>query len=286
MADISSEIIDFLSCPECLTRLDETENDLKCSRCSTRYPVIGKAPRFYGLTLEAESKPLDKDIRNPETWTGWRQMNFEYIKRQMQDVKNPSKVLDIGAGPSHFADIFKEHKHFAVDFHPYNGIDVLTDLTKPLPVQSGYFDVVIMSNVLEHIPEPLSLLQEVHRILKTGGKLIMVTPFLIKVHQAPYDYQRYTEYMFRDFFEKIHFEKFSIEKIGNITDIYSIVHRSLTKYLLSETSGARMRHLLIKSLLFIEKIVFYMVLKSAGPETILKQDNMGYPQGYGCTAVK
>jgi SAM-dependent methyltransferase len=53
---------------------------------------------------------------------------------------------------------------------------VRADITKPLPLQSGQFDHVVMLAVLEHLVQPESVLREVHRILAPGGSLILTWP--------------------------------------------------------------------------------------------------------------
>ncbi len=51
-------------------------------------------------------------------------------------------------------------------------LGALPDLALP----GSTFDVLTMSHVIEHVPDPLALLQECHRLLKPGGRLIAVTP--------------------------------------------------------------------------------------------------------------
>jgi len=65
-----------------------------------------------------------------------------------------------------------------------------------LPFASGTFDIVYSSEVIEHTPDPLAVLPELHRVLKPGGHLVLSTPnwlwqwpvrFASLVGARPYD---------------------------------------------------------------------------------------------------
>jgi SAM-dependent methyltransferase len=57
--------------------------------------------------------------------------------------------------------------------------------------------------VLEHLPDPQACVDEMQRLLRTGGLVLASVPFFYPVHADPYDYQRFTEdglrHLFRDF---------------------------------------------------------------------------------------
>lgn len=63
-----------------------------------------------------------------------------------------------------------------------------------LPFLASSFDTVVAFQLIEHLPEPLIFLQETARVLKPGGKLILTFPLINPVHEAPYDFFRYTSY--------------------------------------------------------------------------------------------
>ena len=78
-------------------------------------------------------------------------------------------------------------------------LDLEADLSQPLPFADASFDTLILSDVLEHVPTPEALWFEMARLLTPGGHLLLNTPFLYGVHEAPHDYARYTEYALRRF---------------------------------------------------------------------------------------
>lgn len=58
------------------------------------------------------------------------------------------------------------------------GVDVVHDLTiLPWPFQDDEFDELVMINVLEHLPETVRTMEELHRILKQGGRARIRVPY-------------------------------------------------------------------------------------------------------------
>lgn len=81
----------------------------------------------------------------------------------------------------------------------WSHLDLEADLSQPLPCADASFDTIILSDVLEHVPTPDALWSEMARLLAPGGHVLLNTPFLYGVHEAPHDYGRYTEYALRRF---------------------------------------------------------------------------------------
>lgn len=88
--------------------------------------------------------------------------------------------------------------------------DVLADLNEPLPIDNEVADTVISLSVMEHLREPQQFLNEAHRILKPAGNIILQVPFMWWVHEAPYDYFRYTRYGLQYMFEKAGFQNIKV----------------------------------------------------------------------------
>jgi SAM-dependent methyltransferase len=66
-----------------------------------------------------------------------------------------------------------------------------------LPFHDRCFDGVICLEVLEHVRDPEKVLAEIARVLRPGGRGWVSMPFLYPLHDAPFDFQRYTEYGLR-----------------------------------------------------------------------------------------
>ena len=85
-------------------------------------------------------------------------------------MKN-KKVLDIGCGRSKLLGAI------GVDQLKLPGVDVVADLNQRLPFPDGEFEVVHANQVLEHIPNLLGLMEEMHRVLRVGGVLVAHVPY-------------------------------------------------------------------------------------------------------------
>lgn len=102
-------------------------------------------------------------------------------------------VLDIGGGRhSPLAEYWPSTAtRIRLDISPRFAPQILGDAQR-LPVASSSLDGVVLSEVLEHLPQPVDAIAEIHRVLRPGGVLIGSVPFAIGIHADPHDYFRYT----------------------------------------------------------------------------------------------
>lgn len=103
--------------------------------------------------------------------------------------------------------------------HKTDHLDHHVDLTETLPFSDNSFDTIILSDVLEHIPEPGRLWSEMYRILAPKGVAIINVPFFYWVHEAPHDYYRYTEFALQRFANNAGLKLISLEPIGGLPEI-------------------------------------------------------------------
>jgi len=81
------------------------------------------------------------------------------------------KKLNLGSGG------YQKEGFVNLDWNRLNNPDVVHDLNKlPYPFSDNYFDYVEASHVLEHLDKPFLVMEELHRILKNGGKLAIKVP--------------------------------------------------------------------------------------------------------------
>lgn len=116
--------------------------------------------------------------------------------------KNP-KILDIGCGYKPFEKIIPYKEYVGIDFDKKSSeADIILDCSKQkIPFPSEYFDVIVLSETLEHVFHIDFLLDEIRRILKKKGMLFISTPFMFCEHGVPYDFYRFTKYFYLNKFK-------------------------------------------------------------------------------------
>lgn len=98
--------------------------------------------------------------------------------------ENPSIMLDVGCGNGMYSKLFPNAKYWGIDIaddiieHAKSqGLHVVKgDIEKRLPFKDNSFDAVLSMDVMEHTYDTLHHLQEIHRVLKPNGFIILVTP--------------------------------------------------------------------------------------------------------------
>lgn len=143
------------------------------------------------------------------------------------------KLLDIGCGNSPFRHLLDPA------ISEYQGIDVQEassfgyqnpDTTyydgKVIPFADRFFDVLLCTEVLEHVADPTPLVREMHRVLRPGGLAIITIPWSARFHYIPFDYYRYTPSALEKLFKL--FSKQTIYPRG--TDLSSIASKIVVCY--------------------------------------------------------
>lgn len=118
------------------------------------------------------------------------------------------RVLDAGAGRLTYTERLLCSGDTVISLdrdRVREGLSLVGDL-ETLPFQDGSFDSVFCSQVLEHVRDPLLVLQDFQRVLKPGGVLLLSVPHLAYLHNEPHDYYRYTEFGLKHLVERAGFE--------------------------------------------------------------------------------
>ena len=138
--------------------------------------------------------------KNPVT-----KANVNFLIESMKSIPDPRIFVvgggEIGSGLEEFYALFHDNI-ISFDIYDSEAIDFVAD-GHLIPIRSGYFDLVIVQAVLEHVLNPYQVVSEITRILKKDGIVYAETPFMQQVHEGPFDFTRFTEsghrYLFKEY---------------------------------------------------------------------------------------
>ena len=147
-------------------------------------------------------------------------------------------LLDVGCGTKPYRKIFNVVTYTGLD------IDSLTNREraiaddfydgKTFPYPDQTFNSVLCNQVLEHVFNPDEFLQEINRVLKPEGKLLLTVPFVWDEHEQPYDYARYSSFGLKSLLEKNGFNVVQHEKLGaNATIFFQLLNAYFFKIIQS-----------------------------------------------------
>jgi SAM-dependent methyltransferase len=116
---------------------------------------------------------------------------YEGLKKHSSEQK--IKVLDYGCGGSPYRSLFPNSVYHRADYIEIEGLDFkISEDAKLSDVPDDSYDIVLSTQVLEHVRRPENYLLEAKRILKPDGKLILTTHGVFYDHACPYDFRRWT----------------------------------------------------------------------------------------------
>jgi len=156
------------------------------------------------------------------------------------------KILDVGCGQKPYKKLFTNVKEYIgidveVSGHDHSNSEVdLYYNGKDIPFKDEEFDSVLTNQVLEHVFEADDFLNEINRVLKKGGLLLITFPFVWDEHEQPYDFARYTSFGIKYLLEKTNFEIVDhIKSVNSIALIYQLLNLYFYKIIMKKKSILR-----------------------------------------------
>ena len=127
----------------------------------------------------------------------------EWVRERLLALPKGLRLLDAGAGEQQYRPYCEHLDYVSQDFGQYDGegdqtglqvgswdntgLDIVCDITA-IPEPDASFDVVLCTEVFEHLPDPLAAIREFSRLLRPGGQLIVTAPFCSMTHFSPYHF--------------------------------------------------------------------------------------------------
>lgn len=173
--DRSFELAQLLRCEECAKNTHLEGFSGVCGSCGAKVFIIAATPHI----LDSDDVPY---IRLTE-----REYTHPHGSR-VKDILGSSEngiVLDLGAGNTPPDVVRRNICHLDVQQYPSTD---LVCTTADLPFRDEVFDIVISQAVFEHLSDPAHTASEVHRVLKSGGRVYIDTAFMQPLHGDPHHY--------------------------------------------------------------------------------------------------
>jgi len=125
-----------------------------------------------------------------------REAIVNYVKWAIDRFPFEEPILDTCAGwePNYYQPLFPGMQYIKQDFRDYDPrcIDIVCDVCDMKTVADESMGLVLNLESLEHIAYPQKATDEIWRVLKPGGLLILTTVMTFKIHRTPKDYWRFT----------------------------------------------------------------------------------------------
>lgn len=153
--------------------------------------------------------------------------------RELAPILN-GQFLDVGCGTKPYKELFNVDAYVGLDIdsevsRKRNIADHFYDGTS-FPFSDSSFDSTLCNQVLEHVFNPDEFLDEINRVLKPGGKLLLTVPFVWDEHEQPYDFARYSSFGLRALLERHGFTILQHKKLGaNATILFQLNNAYLFK---------------------------------------------------------
>lgn len=203
---MKSILKEFLHCPLCYSKLNTINNKLVCTNNRHKFvikqdiPILLDYPSLPKHSKNQQSyfeknmqKKTIQDFKNMDPW------KLQYITRFKNNFKllRNKHILEIGIGDGYMAfglaklgakviacDITFSNlinlKKLAKNLGVENNLSFICCSADKVPFKNGSLDYFVMNSVLEHIPQETKAIDEIKRVLKKEGGLMLTIPLKLR----------------------------------------------------------------------------------------------------------
>ena len=190
----------------------------------------------------------------------WKYIHYYFLISDLKEAIAQyarGSFLDMGCGNKPYASLYNPltSKQIGCDIiqSDRNRVDVICPVTD-LRFTNAEFDTVLCTQVLEHVFEHDKMMNEIFRVLKPAGRVILTVPFAWELHEEPYDFFRYTKHALQQLFENAGFKIDYIKPNGGKwAAIYQLRNNMMyDSFKKNKTFGNKLLKILYNELRFIQ----------------------------------
>jgi SAM-dependent methyltransferase len=183
---------------------------------------------------------------------------LSFAHKYIQEIPKGATVLDVGVGSAPYWHVRPDLEWSGLDVAPSEKTDYLITKNSLWPIKDNSFDVVLCTQVIEHVEDPAFLVSEIQRILKPGGKIILNAPFLYPFHGMPEDQARYTTTQLLYFFRE--FDILDIGTLGGVGSSLATIYLNFINYKISGNFPLQILKILLLPIWLIGNALCNLVL--------------------------
>lgn len=159
------------------------------------------------------------------------ELRDKWVEEKLRKIPEGKIILDAGAGEQPYKKLCSHLKYISQDFGEYDTsenkealqmqewnsrtVDILSDIIN-IPLEDESVDVILCTEVIEHIKNPVLAIKEFSRLLKPDGQLLLTAPNCSLTHMAPYYFcNGFSRYWYEENLKDFGFEIEELTEYGN-----------------------------------------------------------------------
>ncbi len=212
-----------------------------------------------------------------------KKITRKHLRPFLENYATNQVVLEIGGGrvsTNHsYQDLFPNRHTYDLD--PNRQPDTVGD-AHTLTFKDNSFEFILCTEVLEHLHTPQKAIDEMKRVLKPGGTLILTTRFVFPIHDAPYDYYRYTEFGLKHILRD-----WKIIELRAETESFSAIGALIQRLgFQTDVKGGRFTKILMYAIAWIFDGLNFLIKKEYGDIQKKTITTNNFTTGYYVAAIK